>query len=338
MQVERLSLLRALELVKPGLSRQENIAQATRFAFVHNRVVTYNDEISVSHPVPDLSLTGAILAEGLYKWLGEVRGNKIKLEIDEAQLKATAAGGRSKSTYTLQSEITMPLGEIGELGDWHPCPTGLKAALQFAMFSCGVDMSQPTLTCVHACKEGRIESGDNYRLTRYVVDPLPINTFLIPAKSVRHLLNYEFNEMAEGNGWVHFRTKEGTIFSARVFGDVYPNITELLNVEGKEVQLPPSLVPALQRISHFAKREHVLDEQITVEIQSNRLTLKAENLECSGEESVKVDYNDPTPISFVINPNLFSDIVGKVDKGILGTACLKFEAGKWQHVVALHAE
>jgi len=54
-KVNRVELKEALERVRPGLASKDIIDQATSFAFLKDRVVTYNDEISISHPVKGLA-------------------------------------------------------------------------------------------------------------------------------------------------------------------------------------------------------------------------------------------------------------------------------------------
>ena len=52
MKINRKELLDTLSIVSPGVSNKEMaIEQATTFAFLKDRVVTYNDEISISHPI-----------------------------------------------------------------------------------------------------------------------------------------------------------------------------------------------------------------------------------------------------------------------------------------------
>jgi len=54
MKINKNELKNALEIVKPGLANKEIIDQSTSFAFMNDCIVTYNDEISVSHPVKDI--------------------------------------------------------------------------------------------------------------------------------------------------------------------------------------------------------------------------------------------------------------------------------------------
>ncbi len=65
--ISKKKLQEALEIVKPGLSNNEIIEQTTSFAFIDGRVITYNDELSISCPVEELNVQGAVKAEELYQ-------------------------------------------------------------------------------------------------------------------------------------------------------------------------------------------------------------------------------------------------------------------------------
>ena len=65
--IKRAELKEALETVKPGLASKEIIEQSTSFAFMGDKVVTYNNKISMSHPVKGLDITGAVKADEMYQ-------------------------------------------------------------------------------------------------------------------------------------------------------------------------------------------------------------------------------------------------------------------------------
>ena len=138
MKIKKQELIKALEVVKPGLAQKEMIEQSTSFAFMEGRVVTYNDEISISHPVKDLDIMGAVKADKLYGFLNKVKAEEIDLQIDDSEIRLTA--GKSKAGLVLQAEMKLPLDEIGKIGKWTKVPEGLLDAIKFASFSCSNDM------------------------------------------------------------------------------------------------------------------------------------------------------------------------------------------------------
>ncbi|MFA5525881.1 MAG: hypothetical protein WC992_03560 [Acholeplasmataceae bacterium] len=334
MKIEKERLIKALEIVKPGLSNKDMIEQATSFAFMGGRVVTYNDEISISHPVEDLDITGAVKAEELYQLLGKIKQKDVTFEVDEHEVRITA--GKARAGITLQQEIRLPLDEIGEIGKWKRVPKNLKEAMKFAMFSCSKDMSRPVLTCLHVTST-YVESCDNLRLTRYNLDAdLPVKEFLIPVSIVKDLINYDFVAIAEGMGWIHFKSKDATVFSCRVFEDAYPNVSSLLKVAGDSFILPAGLGEVLKRAEVFSKRDNVLEETVVVGIQKNLLKIRSEDESGWFEEELELSSESKVAeVEFAINPGFLNDMLSRQTTCALTKDRMKFTGEGWEHVVAL---
>ena len=335
--MKKAELIKALEAVKPGLANREMrmIEQSTSFAFMEDRVVTYNDEISISYPLKGIPIQGAIKAEELYAFLSKVKTEEIEIETDDTEIRLKA--GRAKAGFTLQSEIKLPLEELDEKTKWKTVPEGLMDAIKFAAFSCSSDMSRPILTCINVDKSGLIESSDNLRITRYEIEKLPVESFLLPATSARDLVKYNPTEMCSGKGWIHFQTKNGTVFSCRILDVEFPDISKILEVEGVEVSFPKTIEEILERTSVFSKKENANSGDIIVSLEKNKITLRSEGISGWSEEDANIRYS-AEPVSFMVHPQLLKEIVSKVRKCILGSDRLRFEGEGWIHVVALQVK
>lgn len=333
MQINKAKLLEALEIVHPGLARNEQITQTTSFAFMKGRVVTYNDEISISHPVEGLEFEGAIEAENLYKFLGKIKKDEIDLTIKGNELILTS--GRAKAGLTLQSEIKLPLEEVSEKKKWKDIPENMIKFIGFAMTSCAKLMSHPVLTCVHVTKEGMIESSDNYRITRCTLEgEEPVGDFLLPASSAVHVVKLQPVKIAEGKGWIHFQTEQGTVISCRVFEDNFPKLDSMLNIKGERITFPANLAEVLDRARVFSKRDNILDESITITLSEKRLKIRAEADTGWFEENVNFNYKGE-PITITITPYLLKEILSETLDCTLGTRMLKFEGTGWVYATAL---
>ena len=155
--------------------------------------------------------------------------------------------------------------EIGETGKWKTLPDDFLKHIRRAMASCSRDMSRPVLTCVNITAEGRIEASDSLQITKcQLEEPMPVKTFLLPANSAVEVIRLHPTKIAEGNGWIHFKTDEGTILSCRIFEDEFPDTAEHLKVEGVEITLPKQIDEILDRAAIFASRDHFLDENVTI--------------------------------------------------------------------------
>jgi len=330
--MKKQDLLTALETVKPGLASKEMIEQSTSFAFMGGRVVTYNDEISLSYPT-DLQIEGAIQAEELYKLLNRLKEDEIEVEIKGNELRLES--GNTKAGLTLQEEIKLPLEEIGETGKWKTLPEDFLKHVKRAVLSCTNDMSRPVLTCVHITKEGIIEGSDSHQITRCQLEKeMPVKTFLLPVSATVEVIRLRPIKVAEGDGWIHFQTDEGTILSCRVFEDTFPDTAPFMEVEGVEIILPKAIDEILDRAAVFAKRDHFLDESVVLTLKDKRVLVESKSGVGWFKESARMRYSD-SPISFTITPYLLKDILKETSTCVICKDRLKFEGEGWEHITTL---
>ena len=168
MKVETQKLTEALEIVKPGLAKKDIIEQTTSFAFLKGRVITYNDEFSLSHPLNGIDFEGAVLADNLYKLLKRIKNEEIDVTIQKSNILFKA--GKIKAGLVMQSEVKLPLEEIESPKSWVPVPDKFTKFLSLSVTSCSKDMSRPILTAIHINEEGYIEASDSFRITRCQFD------------------------------------------------------------------------------------------------------------------------------------------------------------------------
>ena len=334
MIIKRQELQEALEIVKPGLANKELIEQSTSFAFIGGRVVTYNDEISISHPVPGLELEGAIEADNLYKFIKRIKGDEIDLTVTGKEVLLTC--GKAKAGFTLQTEIKLPLKEeITSKGKWKELPEKFVKQLNFSMIAFTRGISRGVLICAHVNKDGFIESADGYRLVRCELgEEMPVNTFLIPVNSAAEMLRLNPVQIAEGKGWMHFKTEESTVISCRLFSeDEFPNSTALINIKGERLVFPESTSEVLQKAMVFSKRDRLLEENVDILIQNNRLTVEAKS--DTGWFREEINFKHPETLLFSITPYLLVSILEETKVCELTGDKIKFQGEDWVYVSRL---
>lgn len=326
----------ALQKVKPGLATKEMISQSTSFAFMGDKVVTYNDEISISHPVEGLDLVGAVKAEELYQLLSKIPHEEIEMTVKDTEL--IISSGRTQAGLVFQHEISLPLEEVEEKGKWKSLPPAFLEALKFVIPAAADSMVKPAFTCVHIRKDGIIETTDGFRVSRFSVDEIGVDSFLLPVSIAKELLAYQVIQVAQGKGWYHFKTEEGTLFSCRIFQDQFPDIDNsgFLNVEGTELHLPVSLSEALDRAQIFSKRDEYLDEEVSVIIKDKKITVEGKSSSGWIKESVNLRYTGD-PIAISIHPEFLKDMLSKIQTCTIGKSSVKFQGENWEHVIWMKA-
>jgi DNA polymerase III sliding clamp (beta) subunit (PCNA family) len=335
MKINKTDLLAALETVKPGLaSKETTIEQSTSFAFMNDRIVTYNDEISISHPVEGLEITGAVNANELYNLLAKLKKEEIEIDVENSELHLKC--GKAKAGLTLQEEIKLPIDEMGSVGKWKTIPEGLLKAMKFAMGSTVNDNTQPILKCVHVNQTGFVEASDSFRISRVTLqEKLPVNTFLIPAPSVAKVVRMAPIKMAEGEGWIHFKTEVGTIISCRVYADdSFPDTTPFLKVKGEQVTLPETTKEVLEKAMVFCKGNGIGDETVEISLENGKLKIKSQSESGWFEEEIRIKYAGES-IVFSITPYMLKDILLETLDCTISKDRLMFTGDNWVYVTVL---
>lgn len=338
MKINKADLQEALEIVKPGIASTEIIEQANAFAFTGDSITTYNDEISISHPLKGLmeDVKGAVKAEELYQFLNKTSAEEIELNATENEIQIKA--GKGKAGLTFQQEVVLPLEEIGEIKGWKKLPEKFTEALDFVRSTCSRNQSFPVLTCIHIREDGWVESTDNFRLTRYQTEATPYAPILIPASAVQELLKLEEppSRIAQTPGWVHFKTKAGTVFSCRIFADTFPDTDALTKVKGDNMSFPKAINEIVDRAAVFSK--DVLSPKSNPRIQATltegTLTIRGEGVSGWFEESARVRYKGKD-LTFEISPMFLQEALRDLKNCVISNDRMLFSGDNWIHVVAL---
>ena len=336
MKINTQELKTALETVRSGLASKEIIEQSTSFAFLNGSVVTYNDEISITHPVEGLEIEGAIQATELYQFISKITKEEIDIEINESEI--CLKSGRSKAWLTLKEAITLPLDSIGTRGKWKTLPEGFCKAVKFAAASCSKNFSLSNLTGVHV-SENIIEGSDSFRITRCILEePVLVKQFIIPASSALEVIKLNPIKISEGEGWIHFLTDQKTVISCRILQDKeYPNTEPFLKGKGEKIAFPSRILDIIDQATPFTKRDHVLDEDIEIIIADEKIVVKAQSDAGRFEGNTKIDYQGE-PIQFSIIPYLLKDILNETLDCIICKDKLKFKGDNWVYVTILKSK
>ncbi len=311
MKLDTAILKEALVIVKPGLSNKEILEQTTSFAFLEGRVVTYNDEISISHPIKGINFEGAIKAEELYGLLTQL--DKEEIELDPQEEEILIRCGKLKAGLRLEEEIQLPLKKIPSKWKELKDPKQFKDFMNLAMQTCSTDMSKPILTCVSVRSDGSVIGSDGFRLVQCQGHGSPVDDFLVPATSIRDLLKINPTHISLEKSWVHFKNEKGTVFSCRRVIEDYveqEKIDLIMKVKkGEEIKFPSKIEDMLSRGGTFAKRAFYFDERVEIVIEEGKILLRATADETKSWIEEKASIKCKSSISFMITPNLFQDIL-----------------------------
>lgn len=299
--MNRKDLVEALDRVAPGLSPKESIEQSDCYVLLGDKIVTFNDEIAVSYPF-DIGIEGAVNATTLYKLLKRIKTKEIDVSVKGGELRIK--GGKGKGGIRLDSEIALPIEDFKGEKEWIPCPHGFAQALRMTLYTVSREENMGVCTGVHV-SETFAESTDNFRVTRKFYDELdmPFDDFVIPAVSAKHIMGYDLDEVYVDGTWAHFRAKDDTEISCRIYNEEYPNLQRFAEAEGgTTVELPDSFADLVSRAGVFSEMdEEVALEKIKLTLQKNKLIVRGDAEQGHWEEEAKVEYDDDK-IEFFSSP------------------------------------
>ena len=340
--MHRIQLLEALEFVFKGITAKELFEQSASFVFSGGRIYSYNDEVSMSYPLLDCDIEGAVKGEEFYKLISRL--SKDKLEVETTENVLTIKCGRAKAGLSFSSEIKLPFDSIQYKGNWEKIPAGMLDAMKFASIACSDDMSRAVLTCIHISEKGVIEASDSLRIISHKINgKWNLGDRLIPHSSMSTLYKYagDIIEVAASDNWIHFRTKEDAVFSARTFnGDRFPDVSQHIEIKGEKVEFPKQVIDIIERASIFAtssQKDLLVFPEVVMHFADGKMVVSSSSDIGWFEESAPIKY-EGKEIEFAIHPDLFQDIVCKIKNCELGERSILFEGDNWKYVVAMQVK
>ncbi len=339
--INRQELLSVLAKMRPGLATKDVVEQATALVFKDGFVWSFNDEIAISHPLPDkVEIDGvAVPAEPLIKYLEKATAETMTMTIidKEGTHELRLNCGKHTAGIGLQ-EIKLAVEDIPLPDDkeWCGLHKDFLEGAALARLSCTADMSTPVLSCV--CWTGKDLIGcDNFQLTKVSLAKAKafLENVLLPAMALRTLKDYAPNAYAIKEGWAHFINDDDVLYSFRTVSGKYPDVSPLLKISGKEVKLPDGLTAALDRAGVFSKAEFQQDEQVTLEADGlGTLVVEARGLVGWSKDALTMPKETP-PFVLAVNPAVLAKSLTLGTTVTVSENALAITGTNFIHVVCL---
>ena len=334
----RTDIVNILTRVKPGLASKEIVEQSASFIFKDGRVITYNDEVTISHLI-DLDITGAVPASEFFALLTKIKQEDIAISVKENEIKIKEK--RFESGLAFVSEIKILFDEIPKPTNkkWKKLPANFLSAIKFASFSASTDMTKPVLTCVYI-NEATVQTCDNFRAIRIDLEEEILGkSMLIPARSALELFKYPVIMFQVAKGWAHFKTTDNVLFSCRTFAGKYPDTDAIFDVKGTVIKFNKKTSDALERAEIFSEPNPTDAKTVIMTLSENQITISSEN-EAVGwfKESFRIKYTGKA-IQFGINSEFLKEILRHCNEAVIkkSKTCLLFKGDDFVYTVGLVA-
>ena len=303
MDVKRKELLSALQKCMPGVETGAVLLEgADTFIFSDGKILTYNDHVSVTVPfiadaskleVSDEVLTGAVKAKEFYKLLSKLNNDELKIVQSENSWILKCGAAKAELTLLESTILERAKGLSVEIKEWKPLSEFFNDALQQCQFT-----SNRSAMSGIILKDGLMMSTDEMRINLYSIGD-GSGAFWIAQEAANELMKMtSVIEYGLNNSWVHFRTKDGVVFSCkRLQDEKYPfekvkslfeshQITE----DDLKFEMPADLPAAAERASVFSTD---IDSYSTIQLTFSKEGIEIYSKRSTGKFVEKVLWDKP---------------------------------------------
>lgn len=333
--MNRKELLNALTVVKPGVANKDLVEAMTYFFFTGTHVVSYNDVISIQFPIKT-DFSSFVNANDLYKLLSKITSEDVQFTLNDSKLMLKASKVKSTFATITDDKILKRLDSINESvssAKFLKLPNDFVEAVNLCSFVASKNESDQALTCV-SINLTDVISSDNMRIARTSLEK-KMKPMLLKASEIKSLLAINPAAYALTDSWIHFKSKEGCIFSIRRVKGNYPDFGKHIDFDGTDVTLSTSIVEGIELATIFVDSDD--DKKIVVSLKKGQVRIFKENESGSNEFREEMDYDGPD-ISFSINPDFLKEMLSHSTTIKVGTDRAKLTSGNFTMVTALYGD
>ena len=328
MKIQSKDLKEAMELVIPGLTSATDIEQGNSFIFKDNKLITYNNEVSISFPLKN-DLDCVVESGALYSFISKIKECELDIKVVGGELLLKA--GRSKIGIPINTNENAPVIEEIKKNKWISISKSFFDGLKFVKDGCGKDFSFPILNCIHINNKV-MEASDGFKVITYKIKDKLEFEVLLPLAAALIVIKINPNFVYSNNGWLFFTSDNGLIISCRALKEDYPAIKDIMKVKGDTIIFPVVINEIIGKAEIFAKRERKEMETINIELTKSKFSLSSKGDSGWFKEEVKNDEYKGKEIKFTLPPYLLKDILKTSSSCIVNKNKIKFKGDNWSYV------
>jgi len=329
--INKTEFLDILKQVKVGIGTQNSIESMAYFFFSKNYIVTYNNTVSIQYPFKtDFSLF--VKAKDLFTIISKVTAKKISIQTDKKSLHINSKSMKASLNTISDDEIVSRIHTVSKYikkAKWKSLPDNFLECVSLCSFASSKNEEELTLSCIHVNKDYCVAS-DNKRIAHAELDSEMDDMFL-KSSEVGNLALINPTKYYVSKSWLHFKNKEGCVFSIRKVQGEFPDFSNFLKFKGNSIKMPKNIVEGTDLASIF-----VTEDQRAVEITiKNKICLVSISTESGTLKfKTKIDYKG-TKIQFLMNPDFLKEMLGYSTKLTVNEKMAKLHTDKFTLITAL---
>lgn len=329
--MNRETILKALDEVKPGIATKGDTDAMTYFYFTGTHVVTYNKVISIQHPLKT-NFTAFVKASDFYNFVTRVTSDDIQTNLEGAKLKLKSGKVNATLLTITDKEVTDRIHGISKQISslkWFRLPENFGECLNLCKFAASTNEASLTLTCLNLDGVNCL-AADNSRAA-YTKFDKPIKKMLVKASEVRSLLAIKPTGYSMNKSWIFFRNKSGCTFAIRSVKGDFPDFMPYFDFEGTKITIPEELLEGIDIASIFID---VDSPKININISDNSCIISAKSTNGSMDYPIKITYKGD-PFNFSIDPRFLEEMMKHSTDISIFENRAKISSGDFQMVISL---
>lgn len=311
----------ALEIVAPGLGREEN-EDIIRFEKEYIR--TYSSNISVLHQFTT-GIEGSVKGKELVALAKKLPAQG--LNISQTKEKLIIKGDADADAEFNFIGLMMPHIDVpGDNAVWESLPDDFSGRVGVAALSCSVKAQNPIYNCVVIEKDTVVACENGVRGFQVYMESEFDGKMIILGKLAKELVKYHPTEVCIDKAYFHFRNTRGTIISVRQYasGEFSKAFYDNLLHKGVEVEIPKGSKDLVERSGIIAGKG--FRDYISVDIAKGKMVIKGRSETSCLTERIQLKNKD-IEVSFAIQPVLFKEILGIANYMVICENYILFKGG-----------
>ncbi len=326
----------ALQAVQPAIIRDALIDQSEQVLLDGDRLMSYDGEVAISHPLP-IDVKGAVFAKELLALLKKLPANEIELVDEGAAL--LVHSGTLEAGFNIARDIPVPILGLDAVKEWFGMPVDYLEGIAACFASVSTDPTKGVLNYI-IMNGDKIFSCDNYcatvfESTEQLPEGVEIRLHFEPAKILAKYVPVEFGF---GGSWVHFRNAEGVVVSCDYNDDAYNDVLALFADDGVEIEFPQEVAQKLSVAEIMADKDaRGVNKVVKISFdEPDFVTVRAER-EDRGWITDKIPYkSDEKKPNFTISPEMLAAVLESVNTVSVSERLVVAKGEKVWHAVSMY--
>ncbi len=332
--MQRSALLKALKAVKPGIANKDIIESMTYFFLSGKHVISYNDKISIQHPLKT-DFTSFVKADDLLRVVEKCSATDMDLIAKDEVLNVKAKRLNVKLATIDDPEFLKRIDLITKSlkkAVWMTLPNNFMDSVELCSYVAASMESEYTLSCVKIEGTDCIAS-DNQRIAMANLES-PMELMYLKATEIKNLTSTQPTYYYISKAWVHFKNEDGCIFSIRKVKGLFPDFTHFAKFKGTKIQLPKAMLEGTDIASIFSDDEK---PNVDITIKGGKCLVSVKSVGGSSHHKSSIKYKGPE-IKFSINPDFLREMMNHSTKIIISEDKCRLTTENFTLITSLTAD